>query len=570
MPDRSGGGAGVRLRPAGRIRRPAPARAPAAARVSAAARAAGQATPFLPWLVALVALSLTVSLVYSRYLFADSYYDLYAGRYIVQHGIPHRNVVTVVAHGAPWIDQQWLAHVLYYAAWAAGGYPAVAVLSSLVLTSGFAVLMLAMRGRGVPPARAFLWTCGTVIVYLGNIPIRAQSFAYPLFALTLWLVVADSRAPRPRARTWLVLPVLVLWANTHGSVLIGAAMVALYAGYRAVLGGTLPSRGQAPGPHGPGTPRGPARLPFPLHCARPASRQAPSRVAVLRRAGPPAVLGYLALGATAAGSVLCTPYGTGVIGYYKSVNRVGPALSHYVTEWQRPNPLYLVSMGFFALLMAVVIAVAVAWRRGTRPDPVLAAIALGLLVMALTAIRNQAYFAFAGSLLAAGTLARSNAGRAPALSQAFSRLTAGILAAAALIATGLIATEPARKFESLVPVRAIDVAAVLAARHPGARILADEWSSPPTLWLHPATFGRVGYDARLEQFSVAQLRAYATFLSARRPGWQDLLRGYDIVVVNRKQHDWLGTALTRLSGWQVAYSSRDGLVLERAGRQAAS
>ena len=170
----------------------------------------------------------------------------------------------------------------------------------------------------------------------------------------------------------------MLWANTHGSVLIGAAMVALYAGYRAVLawGDTLPA------------------------------------------------LGYLALGAAGAVSVLCTPYGTGVIGYYKSVNRVAPALSHYVTEWQRPNPLYLVSIGFFALLIACVVAVAVAWRRGTRPDPVLAAIALGLLGMALTAIRNQAYFAFAGSLLAADTLARSSAGRAPALSQAFSRSSA--------------------------------------------------------------------------------------------------------------------------------------------------
>jgi len=510
MPDRSGGGAGLGLRPVRRIQRPV------------AAGAARDGSPFLPWLVAAVALSLMVSLEYSRYLFADSYYDLYAGRYIVQHGIPHRNVVTVVAHGAPWIDQQWLAHVLYYGAWAAGGYPAVALLSSLVLTSGFAVLALAMRGRGVPPTRMFGWTCAAIIAYLGNIVIRAQSFAYPLFALTLWLVVADSRAPRLRARTWLVLPVLVLWANTHGSVLTGAAMVALYAAYRAVA---------------------------------------------VRRGGPRAVLGYLALGAAGAMSVLCTPYGTGVIGYYKSVNRVAPALSHYVTEWQRPNPLYLVSMGFFALLMATVAAVAVAWRRGTRPDPVLAAITLGLLAMALTAIRNQAFFAFAGGLLAADTLARSSAGRAPALSQAFSRVIAGVLAAAALLGAGLIATEPAGKFESLVPVRAIDVAATLAARHRGARILADEWSSPPMLWLHPATFGRVGYDARLEQFSVAQLRAYATFLSARRPGWQHLLRGYDVVVVNRKQHGWLGTALTGLPGWPEVYSGRDGLVLERSGRR---
>jgi hypothetical protein len=507
MGDRPDGGIGLGLRPAGHDQEPAGPGGPR------------PGSPFLLWLVALVALSLVVSLEYSRYLFADSYYDLYAGRYIVQHGIPHWNVVTVVAHGAPWIDQQWLAQVIYYGAWAAGGYPAVALLSSLVLTSGFAVLALAMRSRGVPPARMFAWTCAAIIVYLGNIVIRAQSFAYPLFALTLWLVVADSRAPRLRARTWLVLPVLVLWANTHGSVLIGAAMVALYAGYRAVA---------------------------------------------VRRRGQRALLGYLALGAASALSVLCTPYGTGVIGYYKSVNLVAPALSHYVTEWQRPNPLYLVSMGFFALLTATVIAVAVAWRRSTRPDPVLAAIALGLLVLALTAIRNQAFFAFAGSLLAADTLARSNAGRAPALSRAFSRATAAVLAVAALIGIGLIAAEPGSKFESLVPVRAIGAATALAARHPGARILADEWSSPAMLWLHPTTFGRVAYDARLEQYSVAQLRAYATFLSARRPGWQRLMRGYDLVVVNRKQHQWLGTALTRLPGWRVVYSGSDGLVLERA------
>ena len=162
------------------------------------------------------------------------------------------------------------------------------------------------------------------------------------------------------------------------------------------------------------------------------------------------------------------------------------------------------------------------------------------------------------------TLARSSAGRVPALSMAFSRATAAVLAAAALVSVGVVATAPDSKFEVLVPVRAIDAAAALAASEPAARVLGDEWSSA-MLWQYPAMFGRVGYDARLEQFSVAQLNAYATFLSARRPGWQRLLRGYDLVVVNRKQHGWLGTALTRLPGWRVAYSGRDGLVLERAG-----
>jgi hypothetical protein len=375
----------------------------------------------------------------------------------------------------------------------------------------------------------FGWTAAAIIVWLGNIVIRAQSFAYPLFALALWLVVADGRQDRLRARTWLVIPVLVLWANTHGSVVIGAGMVVLYACYRAVD----------------------------------AVRRGAFRHGAFWPAGYRSVLGYLLLGRAAAGSVICTPYGSGVIYYYKAVNGVAPALSHYVTEWERPDPLYLVSMGFFALLVAVVAAIAVAWRRGTRPDPLLAAIALAMLALTLTAIRNQAFFGFAGSLVAADTLARSRARPMPVLSGTVSRLTAAALVAAAFIGAALIATEPAGKFESLVPVGAIDAAAALTARDPGARVLADEWSSPPLLWLHPATFGRVGFDARLEQYSVAQLNSYAVYLTATKPGWQRLLRGYDVALVSRQHHDWLGTALARLPGWRIAYSGRDGLVLAR-------
>src|SRR5579859_289449 len=168
MPDLPDGGATLAGRPSGRYQGPMP---PGDVR---------QRTPRAPWLVALVALSLLVNLMYSRYLFADSYYDLYAGRYIVQHGIPRHNVVTVASHGGRWIDQQWLAHVIYYGAWVAGGYPAVAVLCALLVTSGFAVLGMVMLGRGVPPTRTFIWTAGAIIVWLGNIVIRAQSFAYPL------------------------------------------------------------------------------------------------------------------------------------------------------------------------------------------------------------------------------------------------------------------------------------------------------------------------------------------------------------------------------------------------------
>ncbi len=315
-----------------------------------------------PWLVAAVSLVLAANVMSSRYMFADSFYDLYSARYILHHRIPHTNVVTSVAHGAPWVDQQWLAQVLFYGAWAAGGYRALAALSAILVTSGFALLGLLMLRRGVPPPRMFIWTLAAFAACLGNTSIRAQSFAYPCFVLTLWLLLDDDRAPRMRARTWLVIGVLLVWANTHGSVVLGAGLVAGYAGYRVAR--TLARRERRP------------------------------------------VAAYLALAAAAVASVACTPYGAGVIGYYRLFPG-NPVLGRYVIEWSLPSPLDVFSWGFFALLVISGAVIAIAWRRHTRPDPLLLGITTVLLVLAFTAARNQAWFGIGGSLLVADTLARS-------------------------------------------------------------------------------------------------------------------------------------------------------------------
>src|SRR5262249_7206078 len=54
---------------------------------------------------------------------------------------------------------------------------------------------------------------------------RAQSLAFVLFVLVVWLLIADAR--KPSARVFLVLPLLALWANIHGTAITGAALVVL-------------------------------------------------------------------------------------------------------------------------------------------------------------------------------------------------------------------------------------------------------------------------------------------------------------------------------------------------------
>ncbi len=481
-------------------------------------RPAGSPAGAGAWLTAAVSLVLAVNLLFARYLFADSYYDLYAGRYITAHGIPRRNVITVAAHGAPWIDQQWLAHVLYYRAWALGGYPAPGALSAALVTAGFLVLAAVLLRRGIPAPWMFAWTVAGFAAFAGNAMAFAQSFAYPLFAAILWLILADCRAPRLPARTWLAVPVLVAWANLHGSVLLGAGLVVLYAGWRTAR--------------------------------------------ALARRERPAAAAYAALAAVSAATVICTPYGTGVIGYYGSL--VGnPVLAQNVSGWAPPAFADPLNWAFFALVGAVAATVAVAWRRGTRPEPLLAGLAGLLLALALAAARNQVWFAFGGVILAADTLARSSRRPAPAFGAGFRRVVAGVLAGSAVASLAVLAVTPTRQFESLVSARAIRAAAAVAVRDPAVHVLGDVYSATAMLWLEPAMSGRVGFDIRFEQYPQPELSAYLGFLSARPPGWRRLLRGYGIVVASRRADPRLAGALARLPGWRIAYQDRGGLVLLR-------
>src|SRR5437016_2933388 len=151
----------------------------------------------LGWIAATGALCFAVNTFFSRYLFWDSYLDLSGGRFVAHHGIPRHEALTTAGQ-RNWIDQQWLAHWTYYELWTFGGYPLVAAVSSLLVASAFALLCALLVARKVPAQRAFLWTLVAFVVCFGNTVIRAQSFAYPLFVLLLWLILADARRQGPR------------------------------------------------------------------------------------------------------------------------------------------------------------------------------------------------------------------------------------------------------------------------------------------------------------------------------------------------------------------------------------
>ena len=137
--------------------------------------------------------------------------------------------LTILGEGATWTDQQWLPQVLFYAAHDLAGMRLVILFGIALVLTALAFAAATARTSGGSSRSTFLVGFLAVLAGPWGWTIRAQTTALPLFAATLWLLVDASRRG-VRRRTLLVLPLLVVWANLHGSVILGAILSMLLGG----------------------------------------------------------------------------------------------------------------------------------------------------------------------------------------------------------------------------------------------------------------------------------------------------------------------------------------------------
>lgn len=150
------------------------------------------------------------------------------GRWIVTHGqLPAVDPFAAQPSGTPVLQAAWLSQVLGYALARTAGHEGLVLAHALLVTLTAGVLMRAASLRGLPGRWA--WTAG-VAMWLLELPvvgtIRPQLFGQLGAALCL---LAISELPtRRRPLVWLPL-VGAAWANLHGSVLMGLAILGVQA-----------------------------------------------------------------------------------------------------------------------------------------------------------------------------------------------------------------------------------------------------------------------------------------------------------------------------------------------------
>jgi hypothetical protein len=162
----------------------------------------------------------------------DTFWHIAAGRWMIAHGgVPGTDPFSFTYVGRPWITHEWLTEVIMAAAFFAGGWSGLMLLTG-VATGALTALMSGWLLRWLSPLTAIVTLLLASICIFPGVLARPHLLVLPVLALwTIELLKArcDARAPS----VWLI-PLMGLWANLHGSFIVGAALLAAFAAEAAL------------------------------------------------------------------------------------------------------------------------------------------------------------------------------------------------------------------------------------------------------------------------------------------------------------------------------------------------
>ncbi|MCL8208372.1 MAG: hypothetical protein K6V97_09925 [Actinomycetia bacterium] len=433
----------------------------------------------------------------------DVFWQWAAGRWMLaHHRLLTQDVFSYTVSGRPWFTEEWGYEVLLAGLIQLLGPVALWLLSAGVGSAAVVVSAVAARAQGAS------WTwAGLLAVLLGLglelfLRDRPQVVSYLLFAAQLALLARARKHPR----TLCILPgLMALWANLHGSFLLGLGVLALEA-----VAAWWPVRWGR------------------WIVSRPLERRAAT-----------AVLGAGGL------ATFLTPHGPALWGYAWHV-ATDSRIAAVIQEWQSPN--------FHDPLLLALVAGPIAWSvvaLGRTSEPVSwpgMVLSGTLLVATLDSVRFLPYFLLAWVHWAASRPLAPDLNRArPAL-----WVWPAVVVVAVLFLRGPWVAPG-------TPARTVPVAAVDRLRNVHGRIFATYRWGDYLVWAGVPVF----IDGRTDLYTgtgvLGEYLGIANLTRVPDAVWRD----YGVDYVLWPPGTTLAVYLERDPGWRLVYVSAQADIFER-------
>ncbi|MBD5803302.1 hypothetical protein AZOA_27380 [Azoarcus sp. Aa7] len=494
---------------------------PTARAVSLQCRTFGLSWPLLAALFVLVGILYDKRINLGVLSDADTYWHLAAGRWIIEHGmVPTTDPFSHSMLQAPWTAHEWLAEVILALVHQMAGWGGLVFLTAALAAFTMACLLRFLLAR-MEPVHALMLTVVAATMMLSHLAARPHVLMWPLLAV--WVGTLTNAGEKGDGPPWLLLPLMTLWANLHGSFVFGLALAGALA-LDAVL--------QSPG--------------------------------TLRRA---AAIRWGAFVTLAILGAIVTPWGLHGLLFPFELTSMSVSLS-VIQEWRSPN-----FQKFHPLELWLMIVLALACAGRVRLPWLRLLLVLGLVHLALQHNRHASVLGLVSPFLIASPLGaclracRGQGGNVESLDRIFAALAAPArpVALAAVAAVGLLLGAEVARSDRNNPV---------AARTPEAAVQAAFAAGASGPVFNAYGFG--GYlihegvpvfiDGRADMYGDALLQRYlgAMFLTGSevlpklleeyRIGWTLIEPGTPALAL-----------LDRLPGWRRVYADAVAVVHVRDG-----
>lgn len=290
----------------------------------------------------------------------DFWWHLKAGEIIVTtRSIPRTDLFSFTAAGHPFILQNWLVELSYYATYRAGGLALLVALNAMLLVAALLpVYHLCRQATGrIKLSVISALLPAVLLLYFGSV--RSQVFSFALFSAFYW--VLSTYRSRQRDLLWTLPLMTIVWVNLHGAFVLGLGLMVLFLGcelLRRVAYGDRPDTLSS------------------------------------RELGKLGLILVLTLVAT-----FVNPETYRIYAYIRAV-ATNPASQALVLEWQPPRINELIGIVLFYGPFFITLLVLLG--AGRKPDFVDLVLVLTFSILGLSAVRNGVWFA----LIAAPVLAR--------------------------------------------------------------------------------------------------------------------------------------------------------------------
>lgn len=289
----------------------------------------------------------------------DSSWHIAAGRWILSHRIiPTTDPFSFTMGGQPWVAFEWLAETIYAAAFDAAGYAGVAAVAILAIMSLHFVVFVFLRARVGPVAMLVAFVAMDAILTMFVLA-RPHVLVWPVVAS--WAAILISCRDKGRAPPLALALLMLLWANLHGSFVLGFVIAGAVA-LDAVIAAQWSKR---------------------------------------------AVTGWLTFGLASIVAALFNA--NGIAGFLHPLTVMGLKNLAFIAEWQPSNPS--LTPFFYAVLIGTLAALLATGKKLALGEILLL---LFLLLLAFMQVRQQSWLAIVAPMILAPRFAPiGRAGAAP-------------------------------------------------------------------------------------------------------------------------------------------------------------